>query len=438
MLPTVEDEDEMVLELTDLPSHPLVLAHYNGGTEGRRGSASCPLHQLEERRGSGTEGRRGSGGIPLHQLEERRGSGGIPLHQLEERRGSGKEERHSFHQLEKVEEGRESPDQEVTLPSGAKNLILEQMAKVSFDDSATPLHMPRPYLPALSMSRIQSRRGSILDVTDWPISVQLFQHCFPFHIIFDRDLIIHYMGVSLARLLPMATRALITDYFDLERPKMEFSYQNIRTSLHNNFVIVTKPSALVTIPVSNRGLLYFRGQMVLTSKRDGAPILFLCSPRVNSMEDLEHQGLYLSDIPVHDVTRDLLLLNRHFIVEMTIAKELEETKKDLVIQKACVEHEKQRADQLLHTMLPPSVANELKGKGEATAIHYSSVTILFSDIKGFTTICNSCRPMQVVGMLNALYTLFDHQSDHHKVYKVSSLLEASLSADRSHNNYIPL
>lgn len=159
--------------------------------------------------------------------------------------------------------------------------------------------------------------------------------------------------------------------------------------------------------------------MVLTSRQEEAPILFLCSPRVSSVEELENQGLYLSDIPVHDVTRDLLLLNRHFRVEMTIAAELEETKKDLEVQKARVEHEKHRADQLLHTMLPPTVASQLKGQGEARAMDYSSVTILFSDIKGFTTICNSVQPMEVVGLLNSLYTLFDFQSEKYRVYKVS-------------------
>ena len=372
VLPTVEDGEEMIFEQTDLPGHPLGVAYYS--SDSRRGSG----HMEDSRRGSG-----------VHLLEDL------------------------------AEEGSDSPvlgNVKASMSSEAKDLILEQMKDL--ENQASMHHpMPKPFLPALSMSRIQSRRGSVLDLSDWPINVQLFQHCFPFHIIFDRDLTIRYMGISLARLLPKGNRAMLTDYFDLNRPKMPFNYANIRSTLHNNFVIVTKPSVLGS-SVTSKSPLYFRGQMVLTSKRDGASILFLCSPRVSSMEELEHQGLYLSDIPVHDVTRDLLLLNRHFRVEMTIAKELEETKKDLEIQKARVEIEKQRADQLLHTMLPSSVATELKSKGEATAINYGSVTILFSDIKGFTTICNSCRPIQVVRMLNSLYTLFDHQSEYHKVYKV--------------------
>lgn len=315
-----------------------------------------------------------------------------------------------------------APRPRMVLPPETQDLIRQQLQFASND------YMPRSFLPALSMSRFQSRRGSMApgaEANEWPISVSLFQLCFPFHIIFDKELIIRYMGVSLTRLLPKAiiTNAKLTDYFGLDRPKVSFTYQNIRTSLHNSFVLYTKSSVTFSNSATVKEALFFRGQMVLTSHQEGSHILFLCSPRVSSVEELENQGLYLSDIPVHDVTRDLLLLNRHFRVEMTIAAELEETKKDLQIQKARVEHEKQRADQLLHTMLPPTVASQLQSRGEARAMDYSSVTILFSDIKGFTTICNSVKPMEVVGLLNSLYTLFDFQSEKYRVYKVRWCME---------------
>ncbi len=314
-----------------------------------------------------------------------------------------------------------TPKRVAALSNETKDLIREQMLKVGSGSGSDRL--PLPFLPSLSMSRYQSRRGSMApgEAGDiWPVTANLFQLCFPFHIIFDKDLVIRYMGVSMTRLLPkaIATSAKLTDCFSLDRPKLSFTYRNIRTSLHNSFVLFTNSSVVFSTSENQKEALYFRGQMVLTSRFEGAPILFLCSPRVSSVEELENQGLYLSDIPVHDVTRDLLLLNRHFRVEMTIAAELEETKNLLEIQKACVEREKLRADQLLHTMLPPTVASQLQSQGEARAMDYDSVTILFSDIKGFTTICSSVNPMEVVGLLNTLYTLFDYQSEKFKVYKV--------------------
>ena len=288
--------------------------------------------------------------------------------------------------------------------------------------SLTSLYrMPNSVLPPLS--RMSSRRGStalFFADSDWPITPQLFQNCFPFHIIFDRELVIRHMGVSLRRLFPQAisSEAKITKYFDMLRPTGKLTFENIRASINNVFVLRTKVCAMRT-PGQNHEALTFRGQMVPTSSMDGTLILFLASPRINSIEDLEMQGLYLSDIPIHDVTRDLILLNRHFQVEMRIAKELEETKRELELQKAQVEKEKERADKLLHSMLPPSIALELKSSAKASAMEYPMVTILFSDIKGFTTVCSHCEPMEVVGMLNSLYTRFDNLNEKHNVYKVT-------------------
>ena len=275
--------------------------------------------------------------------------------------------------------------------------------------------MEPPILPPL-----YSRRNSAIiggHASDWPITVQIFQNCFPFHIIFDKDLIVWHMGVSLSRVFPHAIGALVSDYFELARPPVDMTYGNIRSYAHNVFILNIK----MADPRNSKGkkTLHFRGQMVPLSVHDpNSPILFLSSPRISSLEELELQGLYISDIPIHDVTRDLILLNRHFRVEMTIAEQLEKMKCDL-------EEEKARADRLLHAMLPPSIARELTLGAKASATEYSSVTILFSDIKGFTNICSECAPMCVVGMLNDLYTRFDSLIEKHNVYKVGETVRAS-------------
>lgn len=52
---------------------------------------------------------------------------------------------------------------------------------------------------------------------------------------------------------------------------------------------------------------------------------------------------------------------------------------------------------------------------------FDNVTILFSDVVTFTEICSRITPIEVVQMLNSMYSLFDQLTDKHGVYKVTKL-----------------
>lgn len=57
---------------------------------------------------------------------------------------------------------------------------------------------------------------------------------------------------------------------------------------------------------------------------------------------------------------------------------------------------------------------------------FECVSILFSDVVTFTEICSRISPMQVVSMLNAMYSTFDKLSELNQVYKVSNNSKKSL------------
>ena len=263
--------------------------------------------------------------------------------------------------------------------------------------SHSSLILPPSLLPTLTtstskLSLTASRADSAMGMDHgWPITKSLFQMCFPFHIIFDPMLTIHYMGASMSRLLPnaIAKEEKLTDHFNLLRPIGTFNYQTIRSSIHNPFILALKPSP----DNLDKKTLQFRGQMVPVINSENCSVLFIGSPRIETVEDLQLKGLYLTDLPIHDVTRELILMSHHFKAEVNVAFQLEVTKRELETEKRRVQEEKQRADNLLHAMLPPSVAVELTtttgdGCNQVVAEEVEMVTILFSDIKDFTTICH--------------------------------------------------
>lgn len=90
--------------------------------------------------------------------------------------------------------------------------------------------------------------------------------------------------------------------------------------------------------------------------------------------------------------------------------------------------EKRKTDTLLYQMVPKPVAEILKRSGEVEAEYYKAVSVFFSDIVGFAQITSEVTPMEVVTLLNNLYTFMDGVLDHYDVYKVETINDSYMIA----------
>ena len=107
-------------------------------------------------------------------------------------------------------------------------------------------------------------------------------------------------------------------------------------------------------------------------------------------------------------------------------KKLESTVKERTKE---LEAEKNRSESLLLNILPKEIARELTEHPDKTlAKEYPNVTVLFTDIVGFTKISGEMTAEEVVTMLNKMFTLFDERAQREGIEKIKTIGDAYMAA----------
>lgn len=96
--------------------------------------------------------------------------------------------------------------------------------------------------------------------------------------------------------------------------------------------------------------------------------------------------------------------------------------------KAAVEKEKAKSEGLLHNVLPVDIAAELKEKGRAEAREFDSVSILFTDFKGFTAASENMEAKDLVSEINICFEAFDEIIGKHGIEKIKTIGDAYMAA----------
>nr|XP_048285211.1 guanylate cyclase soluble subunit alpha-2 [Myodes glareolus] len=257
---------------------------------------------------------------------------------------------------------------------------------------------------------------------DLRISISTFCRAFPFHLMFDPNMAILQLGEGLRKQLRCDTHKVLKfqDCFEIVSPKVNATFERVLLRLSTPFVIRTKPEASGT--ENKDKVMEIKGQMIHVPESNA--ILFLGSPCVDKLDELMGRGLHLSDIPIHDATRDVILVGEQAKAQDGLKKRMDKLKATLERTHQALEEEKRKTVDLLYSIFPGDVAQQLWQGQQVQARKFDDVTMLFSDIVGFTAICAQCTPMQVISMLNELYTRFDHQCGFLDIYKVETIGDA--------------
>jgi class 3 adenylate cyclase len=97
-------------------------------------------------------------------------------------------------------------------------------------------------------------------------------------------------------------------------------------------------------------------------------------------------------------------------------------------QRNRISKEKKRSEELLLNILPSEVAEELKAKGSAEAVHIDQVTVLFTDFMGFTAISETLSPQELVYDLNNCFSAFDRITEKYGIEKIKTIGDAYMAA----------
>jgi len=122
--------------------------------------------------------------------------------------------------------------------------------------------------------------------------------------------------------------------------------------------------------------------------------------------------------------RTATLRNQKRILEQTV----KERTAEVVEEKAEVERQKEKSDELLLNILPSEVAEELKEKGYTTAKSFDEVTVLFSDIKGFTNVAEKMTAQELVKEINTYFSAFDGIIQKYGLEKIKTIGDAYIAA----------
>ena len=164
------------------------------------------------------------------------------------------------------------------------------------------------------------------------------------------------------------------------------------------------------------------------------PCRFYCGMPLITGEGFALGSLCVMDFEPRQLTfeqiESLRRLSHQVLTQLELRRKLIEhnqTLKDLDKARNQVAAEKARAEELLDTILPPSIADELKRNGKVQPKYTRSATILFADFQGFNRLAERTEPAALIGLLDQYFTAFDDIVARRRLEKIKTIGDAYLA-----------
>lgn len=108
--------------------------------------------------------------------------------------------------------------------------------------------------------------------------------------------------------------------------------------------------------------------------------------------------------------------------------ERKEAEKALQLAKEDAEYAREQSDRLLLNILPEPIAERLKKNEGSIAERFEKATVLFADIVGFTPLSAKVSPLELVSLLNKMFSCFDRLTQKHGLEKIKTIGDAYMVA----------
>lgn len=209
----------------------------------------------------------------------------------------------------------------------------------------------------------------------------------------------------------------------LEDANTTFPYSN------DEYILRNKIKSVVCLPLKHAGVgfayLYLENKLI-----SGA----FTKERIEILQVMATQtAISLQNAMLLEQTTHLNEeLKQEVVVRKSVEENLRVNEKRLEEYNANLEHkvkertidlqsEKEKSDKLLLNILPLDIARELKEKGAVQSKKYESVSVLFTDFKGFSIIAEEMEADELVSEIDYCFKEFDQIIEKYPIEKIKTI-----------------